>query len=55
MPLLFASTPKKPKKQPAMFEAPSQILRKKISQNPSNNPNKRQRLDSVNDSINLNK
>ncbi|CAI6346338.1 unnamed protein product [Macrosiphum euphorbiae] len=54
-PLLLASTPKKPKKQPTMFETPSQILKKKISQNLSNNPNKRQKLDSVNDSININK
>jgi len=54
-PLLLASTPKKPKKQPTMFETPSQILRKKISQNLSNNPNKRQKLDNVNDSININK
>ncbi|XP_060877888.1 uncharacterized protein LOC132950441 [Metopolophium dirhodum] len=54
-PLLLASTPKKPKKQSTMFETPSQILRKKISQNLNNNPNKRQKLDSVNDSININK
>ncbi|CAI6365864.1 unnamed protein product [Macrosiphum euphorbiae] len=53
-PLLFASTPKKPKK-PTMFETPSQIWRKKTSQNPSNNSNKRQKLDSVNNSININK
>ncbi|KAL4096971.1 hypothetical protein QTP88_021829 [Uroleucon formosanum] len=54
-PLLLASTPKKPKKPPTMFETPSQILRKKISQTLSNNPNKRQKLVNVNDSININK
>ncbi|XP_016661302.1 uncharacterized protein LOC107884186 [Acyrthosiphon pisum] len=50
MPLLLTSTPKKPKRQSTMFETSSQILKKKISQN----PNKRQKLDSVNDSININ-
>ncbi|XP_022162636.1 uncharacterized protein LOC111028333 [Myzus persicae] len=54
-PLLLASTPKKPKKQPTMFETPSQLLRMKMSQNLSNNPHKRQKLNNVNDSIQINK
>lgn len=54
-PLLLASTPKKPKKQSTMFETPSQILRKKITQNLCNNPNKRPKLNNINDSIHINK
>ena len=55
LPLLLASTPKKPRKQPTMFETPSQILKKKFSQNICNNSNKRQKLNNVNDSIYINK
>ncbi|XP_025195441.1 uncharacterized protein PFB0145c-like [Melanaphis sacchari] len=52
LPLLLASTPKKPKKQPTMFETPSQILKNKFSQNILN---KQRKLNNVNDSIHINK
>jgi len=55
LPLLLASTPKKPRKQPTMFETPSQILKNRFSQNICNNSNKRRKLNNVNDSINVNK
>ncbi|XP_026806710.1 putative uncharacterized protein DDB_G0289263 [Rhopalosiphum maidis] len=55
LPLLLASTPKKPKKQPTMFETPSQILKNKFSQNICNNSNKQRKLNNVNDSIHINK
>lgn len=55
---LLASTPKRPKTQPTIFQTPSQYLKNKILQNIRNkttNESHRRTLKNINDSINVTK